>query len=226
MNEYGLAYDINALPKMLFKGVEGKPWSCAFNFFDLLMINKNISDVLNFFQIHNQPTQQWGAGQIHFADATGKAMVAGITNEGILGFKFREDKEYLISTNFSLLNPDSKIGYPCKRYNTAEEMLEQLIKEEKITVEKLADILDAVKLEFGILGPKAGTVYSNICNLTKKELYLYHLNNFSEVRRFDLRQDLKNIDFYHQDYRFADDSEKGRFIFEKMQVYIIEDLFE
>lgn len=226
MNEHGLAYDINALPKMLFKGIEGKPWSSAFNFFDLLMVNKDISDILEFYQIYNQPTRQWGAGQIHFADATGNAMIAGITKEGELGFAFREDKEYLLSTNFSLLNPDNKEGYPCQRYDTAEEMLEQLNRKEQLTVEQLVNILDAVKLEYGKLGPNVGTVYSNIFDLTRKELYLYHLHNFSEVRRFDFNQELKKVYAYNQEYRFAEDAEKERFKFEKMHVYIIEELFE
>jgi len=226
MNEHGLAFDINALPKMFFKGIEGNPWRSGFNFFDLLMVNKDISDILKFYQTYHQPTQQWGAGQIHFADVSGNAMVAGITKEGELGFNFKEDKEYLISTNFSLLNPENRVGYPCERYSTAERMLEQLIKEEKISVEKLANILGAVKLKYGKLGPNIGTVYSNICDLTRKILYLYHLHNFSEVKRFDLKKELKKDYTYSQEYTFADNAERERFIFEKMQVYIIEELFE
>jgi penicillin V acylase-like amidase (Ntn superfamily) len=226
MNEHGLAFDINALPKMLFKGIEGKAWKNGFNFFDLLMINKSVSEVIEFYQTYGQPSRQWGAGQIHFADCTGNAMVVGISNEGKLAYKFNEDKEYLISTNFSLLNPEIKVGYPCKRYITAEKMLERLIKKDLITVEELALILDAVKLEFGILGPNAGTVYSNICDLKRKELYLYHYSDFSKFKKFNLKQKFQEEYNNKHKYMFADNAEEERFNFEKMQVFIIENLFK
>ena len=226
MNEYGLAFDINFLPKMFFKGIDGKPWNCGFNFFDLLIGNRDISDLIDFFQMHKQASSQWDVGQIHFADSTGRAMITGITKEGELGFKFKEDKEYLISTNFSLLNPENKIGYPCQRYNTAKEMIEKLIIKEEISIEDLTKILDSVKLEFGILGPNTGTVYSNIYDLTRKQLYLYHWQDFSKVKGFDLIQKLKEVNTYSQEYRLADNTEKERFDFKKMQVYIIEELFE
>ena len=225
MNEYGLAYDINALSNVWFKGIEGKAWIGGFNYFDLLMINKDITDILNHYQTYYQSAKHWGAGQIHFADATGQAMVAGITKNGELGFTFMEDKRYLLSTNFSLLNPDNKEGYPCQRYDKAEEMLEQLVKKDQISVGELTNILDAVKLEYGKLGPNIGTVYSNVCDLTRKELYLYHLHDFSKVKKFDLTKELKNEYKNRQEFIFADNAEKERFTFEKMHVYIIVELF-
>jgi len=72
-----------------------------------------------------------------------------------------------------------------------------------------------VKLKFGILGPNTGTVYSNICDLTRKQLYLYHMQDFSKVKRFDLIQKLKEVNTYNQEYRFPDNKEKDRFVFEK-----------
>jgi penicillin V acylase-like amidase (Ntn superfamily) len=226
MNEHGLAFDINFLPQMQFKGIEGKPWRRGFNFFDLMMVNKNITEIQEFYETHHQSSGMWGAGQIHFADASGKAMIAGMTKDGELGFKFREEEEFLISTNFSLLNPESKIGFPCERYDTAEKMLKELIGKDQITVEELANILDVVKLEFGKLGPKAGTFYSNIFDLRRKKIYLYHLQDFSKVKKFELKQELKKELVNDKIYNFADNAEEERFMFERMQVHIIEDLFK
>jgi penicillin V acylase-like amidase (Ntn superfamily) len=226
MNEYGLAYDINYLPEAQFNGIEGKPWRSGFNFFDLLMVNKNITEVVEFFQAHNQSAGLWGAGQIHFADGSGKAVIAGITKEGELGFNFKEEEEFLISTNFSLLNPENKIGFPCERYDTAGRMLKELISKKQIIIGELTKILEAVKLEFGKLGPKTGTFYSNIFDLVRKEVYLYHLQDFSKVKEFDLKQELEKELTNEKKYKFADNTEEERFVFERMKVHIIEDLFK
>lgn len=228
MNSYGLAFDINGLPHVRFKGIKGKPWKWGFNYFDLLMTNRNISEVIHHFQTHEQAARNWGAGQIHFADASGKAVIIGVNKDGELGFTFKEDKDYLLSTNFNLLNPDDNCpGYPCQRYEKASQMLKELTKQSKITVNDCSRILDAVKVEYGKTEAETGTVYSNIFDLVKKEIYLYHLHDFSKPKKFDLNIELKQGNEKREkcEYTFADNAVEERFIFERMKVHVLAELF-
>ena len=227
INEHGLAYDINALPLAHFNGVEGNPWKGGFNYFDLLMTAKNIEEVIEHFATHKQHSRQWGAGQIHFADANKKSVVLGIDEQGNLGGIQKDSKEYLVSTNFSLNNSNSKIGYPCWRHETASNMLEDLSNQEFIDQEDCKKILDAVKIQYGKQEPNHGTVYGNVFDLIQKNLWLYHLDDFSETRMFQVMQELKHIEKnqIQSTSRFADDSIEERFNFKIIDVRIIDSLF-
>lgn len=227
MNEYGLAYDINGLPLVPFNGVEGIPWKGGFNYFDLLMNTKNIDEVIEHFKTFKQRPHQWGAGQIHFADVTGKAVVIGINEKGDLGFTFKGTKDYLISTNFSLNNPNNTYGFPCRRYEIASKKLEILSRQSQIDKEDCVDILDTVKFQYGKLEENHGTVYGNVFDLVKRKIYLYHLDDFSNTRIFQLDAELKQIEknMGVSKYTFKDNSIKERFNFVKIQVQIIKDLF-
>ena len=227
MNEHGLAYDINFLPSVQFNGVKGKPWNCGFNYFDLLMNTKNIDEVINHFRAYTQSPHQWGAGQIHFSDATGKSVVVGINEEGDLGFSFKEDKDYLISTNFSINNRKEKIGYPCKRYDKANEKLEILSKQKQISTEDCTRILEAVKIQYGKLEPKHGTVYGNVFELVQKTIHLYHLDDFINARVFQLNSELARVqkDNRKTEFTLMDNAIEERFNFENLEVHIIDSLF-
>jgi penicillin V acylase-like amidase (Ntn superfamily) len=227
INEHGLAYDINALPLAYFNGIEGKAWKTGFNYFDLLMTTKNLDEIAEHFDTYNQNPRQWGAGQIHFADALGKSAVFGIDKEGNLGRVFKGSQNYLVSTNFSLNNTDDKIGYPCKRHETASNHLEILSKQEHITQEDCRQILDEVKIQYGKKEPNHGTVYGNVFNLANKEIWLYHLDDFSTHRTFQLDSELERVkkNKIKSDYIIGDDSVEKRFIFSEMEVNIIDQFF-
>lgn len=227
MNSCGLSYDINGLPSVPFKGNKGKPWKFGFNYFDLLMTAKNIEEVVQHFQTYEQEPHQWGAGQIHFADSRGKAVVIGINENGELGFFYKENQDYLISTNFNLNNRNDSRGFPCRRYEIANRMLENLSEKKQLDFKNCVEILDATKVDYGKNEPKTGTVYSNVFDLVKKEIYLYHLHDFSKVKRFELASELNKImKVKHKPkYAFEDDAVFERFNFTNMSVYIIKHLF-
>ena len=227
MNEHGLAYDINYLPSAQFNGVKGKLWNWGFNYFDLLMNTKNIDEVINHFKTYTQHPHQWGAGQIHFSDATGKAVVVGINEEGDLGFSFKDNDDYLISTNFSINNQKDKIGYPCKRYDIANKKLEILSKQKQISTEDCTRILEAVKIQYGKLEPAHGTVYGNVFELVQKTIHLYHLDNFSNSRIFKLNSELARVqkDNRKTEFTFIDYAKEERFNFEMIKVHLINNLF-
>lgn len=120
INSEGLCYDINALPPTPLKNNEGKTWLDATNFFDLLWTNKTVEDVINWFKTYKFPYDTFNF-QIHIADALGDAVVIGANQDGEITFTKKGDKEYLISTNFNIVNPENNFGHPCKRYNKQQK---------------------------------------------------------------------------------------------------------
>ncbi len=66
--------------------------------------------------------------QMHFADKTGDAVIvsAGMDAEIVFTRKTQGDG-FLVSTNFNVANPSNGYGYPCWRFDKANDLLEQLI---------------------------------------------------------------------------------------------------
>ncbi|MGY5853442.1 MAG: carcinine hydrolase/isopenicillin-N N-acyltransferase family protein [Candidatus Thorarchaeota archaeon] len=219
VNDRGLCYDINGLPPVRFNGQSGISWREWFNSFDILWHCSTVKDVENWYLTHQFSSQTWYGGQLHFADATGDAMVLGIGPSGEYVFTWKGDEHFLVSTNFNLANHENANGYPCSRFETATHMLRS-IDEDTLTVEACADILDAVHIEYK---DRNGTVYSNIFDLVKRKAYIYHLHDFDNVIEFDLDQELSQIKTNDTQFRMA-----GSNLFSKFQgvrIFVIEDLF-
>lgn len=83
---------------------------------------------------------------------------------------------YLISTNFNRANPENALDYPCWRYEKAEMMLDELTNEQQLTADYFRSILDSVHVE----GIFSNTLYSNVFDLRKRIIYLYHWHQFNE----------------------------------------------
>ena len=129
--------------------------------------------------------------QFHDADATGDAVVYSVGADGKLALTRKEKGDgYSVSTNFNVANPENRhplAPYPCPRYETAVEMLEEIKSEDDLTIAKFRSILDAVHLE----GP--GVIYkthtSLIFDLNNGVIYLYRFHNYDEVVELNLEEE-------------------------------------
>jgi len=98
----------------------------------------------------------------------------------------RKKGKYQIATNFfqSKTRPENST---CTRYRIASELFE---KSDSISVDLFRRILNAVHYE-EYSGSMTATIYSNICDLKKGEIYIYNFHNFEDVVKINLQEELK-----------------------------------
>lgn len=192
INEKGLCFDANALPKSTLNPhaelpappVYEVPYDNYAIWAPVLILRKastveEVIEIASKYQRKNwYPTSGKIAYQLNFADAKGDAVVISVDKDGELAFtRKNKDENYLISTNYNKVNPENALEYPCWRYNKAEEMLRNINNENDLSVEYFKSILDSVHVE-GIFD---NTLYSNIFDLRNGIIYLYHWHQFDEV---------------------------------------------
>jgi hypothetical protein len=184
MNDQGLCWDANGLPviNMNPHPEREETHPTVHIWFQVLWECSTVNEIIDFFESHYLGSA-WG-GQIHFADATGDALVVSVGGEGEFAYTRRSDSNYLVSTNFNLANP-SNGWHPCERYNTASSMLEEITTEEDLTVDASRDILEAVSQDI--------TSYSNIFDLINRDIYVYYEHDFDKVVKLNLDEELQKV---------------------------------
>jgi hypothetical protein len=186
MNDQGLCADGNALPRGSLNPHPERESPFTYLIEQVLWTCSTINETIEWFESHNMGSQ-WSC-QIHFADASGDAMVASVL-DGEFTYTRKGSANFLVSTNFNLANTSNAFAYPCWRHDTATSMLEEITSEGELTVEAVRNVLDAVHEE-----GEFGTKYSNIFDLVNRDVYLYHDHNFEKVVRFDLNEELDKIE--------------------------------
>ena len=191
INEKGLCFDANALPKSrinphpeLFSPPRyNPPYEEHMIWAPVLILRKasTVEEAIGIAQQYQRGNWYPDAGavayQLNFADATGDAVVISVDETGELAFSRKEPGEvYLISTNYNKANPKNALEYPCQRYQIAEEMLKDLSEEKELSIDLFKSILDSVHQE----GIFSTTLYSNIFDLKNRLIYLYHWHQFDE----------------------------------------------
>lgn len=183
INEKGLAFDYNALPKASLNPHPELPSLYGNPGFIILRECSTVEEAIDMAKRYS-----WGtslAYQMHMADSTGDAVVIGAGPDGELAFTRKEKGDgFLVSTNFNLSHHRSKEGL-CSRYDTAVEML-QKINDDSLTIEYFRSILNAVHAE----GASSNTLYSNIFDLKKGTIYLYYWHQFDEVAILTVEEEL------------------------------------
>ena len=171
-NEKGLAYDANGLPTMPVTSHSGRePVHGGYTSYPIQILREcaTVEEVIAWVQEH-----RWHAAmrdQLHFADATGDAVVIGVGPDGKVAFTPKRDGDgFLVSTNFNVANP-SNGEYPCWRYNRAEEMLSRIESQEELTAEHVASIMDAVHVE----SRSAWTLHTLVADLPQGLVYSYFM---------------------------------------------------
>jgi len=174
INEKGLFYDGLSLPPVPVQTASGKPTYVVDLMEKILEECANVDEaikILNKYNLINLTT-----GQMFIADKNGDAAI--IERDTII----RKKGNWLAATNFRL--SEIKNGqYPCGRYNTMRTMLDTM---NSATVADISNILNRVSVKGQ--GP---TIYSNVCDLKKKEIYLYHFHNFDKMVKLNLDEELK-----------------------------------
>jgi hypothetical protein len=119
-------------------------------------------------------------GAIMFSDKSGDSVII----EG--DTQIRKQGRFQVMTNFYQSRSDLG-GFPCKRYAIANEMLGR---GERISVDLFRGVLAAVHMdhEVGFSNP---TVYSNIYDLKRGLVYVYHFHNFENTVVLDVAEELK-----------------------------------
>ncbi|MGD2249347.1 MAG: carcinine hydrolase/isopenicillin-N N-acyltransferase family protein [Candidatus Methanofastidiosia archaeon] len=191
INEKGLSFDYNALPKGVLNFKSGLPPLHGNPGVIILRECTTVKEAIELAKSYN-----WGTSlryQMHVADATGDAVVISAGPDGELAFERKEKGDrYLVSTNFNLAHhqKNERKGL-CRRYDTAVEMLEKIEDEHDVTVEYVTSILDAVHAE----GAKSNTLYSNIFDLRNGVIYLYYWHQFHEGVTLNVADEIaKNAD--------------------------------
>jgi hypothetical protein len=189
INEKGLAFDYNALPRSPMKSHRDLPRRPGPLVNIVMQQAATVEEAMAILQRYD-----WGgalAWQMLLADATGDAVVVSAGPEGELAFTRKPSGDgFLVSTNFNRANPDNRLGsYPCPRYEKATEMLGQIHSESDLTVETLRAIVDAVHVQ----GPGINTLYSNVMDLRRGIVYLYYWHQYGEVVTLDVAKEIAKV---------------------------------
>jgi len=139
----------------------------------------NISEAIELLKQHN--INGFKRHHIMIVDRSGHSAVLEWGRDSLS--VVRKTKDYQIMTNFNNTDPHLVGWYPCNRYIRVENKLATL---SSITVKDIRTILESAKNT----GMNYPTVYSNIYDLEKKQIYLFHNHNFEELFFIDIKKEL------------------------------------
>ncbi|HWR53656.1 MAG TPA: DUF3471 domain-containing protein [Bryobacteraceae bacterium] len=175
MNERGVFFDGFATERLPAASSAGKEVFRG-NLLDRAMAEcATVEQVIALFEKYNRSFLENAV--LFFADANGDSVI--VEPNAIL----RKQGRYQVQTNFhqSRVKPGE---IPCERYKIAASMLDEA--GENISVALFRRILAATHAE----GTNP-TLYSNIYDLKRRVMYLYHFHNFENVVTIDLAAELK-----------------------------------
>ena len=173
MNEAGLFFDGFATSENKIKKSDGKS-QFAGNISDHVMAHcQTTEEVIAVFEKYD--LSFLSHAMLMFADRHGDSVI-------IEGDEFlRIEGDHQVVTNFyqSLTSPDKT---SCPRYLAA---VRSLGRDEPVSIDTCRAVLAATRQARG-----APTQYSNVYDLKKGLIYLYHFHNFEEVVCIDLKEEL------------------------------------
>jgi hypothetical protein len=159
----------------------------------------SVDEVVAFYEQHNYMPDGnnpvWGV-QLQYADATGDAVVVGGDENGNVTFTHKNESAFIVSTNHNLVVPDNY--YPGhyleshERFDTATQMLEEIVIHDNLTVEAIRDILDAIHSE-DPMDPLMETSHSFIFNPKTLDIYVYYRHDYTKVFTFNLLEEIATL---------------------------------
>ncbi len=183
MNEYGLFYDGASCPATEVP-YDKKKKDLGYDLGEIALAKcKTVKEVEEFFGSYNIPDGFYD--HLLFADTSGNIAVFEWVEDKFRVIWKDAEKKHQVITNFWL--SDSTLGgYPCSRYDTAEEILST----EEITFEICEKILNKTEQDWG----NGGTLYSNICNLNEREVCLFYRGEAKQTYQMNLIDELKTME--------------------------------
>lgn len=174
MNERGLAFDMFSSKPLPLKP-STKPGFRGNILAKMMGECATVEDVIKLFEAHSRTFMQRFIMMV--ADASGDSVV--IEQNALV----RKKGPYQIQTNFyQSMTPRDQI--PCERYKLAAWMLERAAGE--VSVDLCRRVLSAVHQE-----GNSPTLYSNVFDLKRRVMHLYHFHNYENVVTIDLAAELK-----------------------------------
>lgn len=192
VNEKGLAYDANGLPRVeVNPHKERIPYAGEYYHQYLMQVMhecSTVAEVIEWAGLHQRPPYMHD--QMHFADATGDAVIISAGTDGEIVFTRKTAGDgFLVSTNFNVANPSNGYGYPCWRYDLAGEKLGQLLSgETQVTSRDITGVMDAVHVSSG----SSWTIETMVADLVNGIVYVYFFYQYDRPLVLNVRQELAN----------------------------------
>lgn len=177
MNTAGLFFDGTATPYAPYPENENKKNCHCYIWTKILEECPSVDSALAYIKTYKVPEIE----NIHvlLADKSGASAIVGVYNKELKIYHRAGNHQLL--TNFNIADPSYGGEEPCKRFDTATQIL---LRDSSATVQNLETILSKTHQD-------ELTAYSNIYNLTKAEVYVYYRHNFGERVKFTLNTELK-----------------------------------
>jgi tetratricopeptide (TPR) repeat protein len=178
MNEKGLFIDFNFCAETGWKADPDKR-DLADDPTDYLLSRfAAVDEVVEFFKKNNVDLN---GGMFVVADAKGRSVVVEWANGQLQVLE--NGQGYQICTN-DLLSPT---GEPFKHSDIRWKLADKMLRDQTApSVGLIRRVLSATCAQFDF----TTTLYSTICDLVDKRIYLYHFHDFEEVVVFDLKREL------------------------------------
>jgi hypothetical protein len=176
INEKYLAYDANGLPRFnVNPHTERIPVPGEYHNYCMQIMHEcsTIREVIDWVNKHQR--FPYMHDQLHFADATGDAVIISAGKDGEMVFTRKGPGDgFLVSTNFNVANPLNGTSYPCWRYDLAQELLPRLIeKDEPLEHTDLTEVMDAVHEESA-----SWTIETMVADLVNGLVYIYYFYQY------------------------------------------------
>jgi hypothetical protein len=189
VNEMGLAYDANGLPRVdTNPHPERLPVSGSYTSYPIQILQENatVAEVIRWVRTH-----QWHSymhDQMQFADASGDAVIISAGQDGELVFTRKPPGDgFLVSTNFNIADPSN--GTADTRYPTAQRVLGELLdRPGRLAPADAATVLEAVHVE----GGTSWTIVSLLADLPNAKVHLYYFHQFDRPLVLDVAEQLAN----------------------------------
>ncbi len=191
VNEKGLAYDANGLPRFDVNPhseripVKGEYYH---NYVMQIMHEcSTVSELINWVNAHQR--FPYMHDQIHFADKTGDAVIISAGKDGEMAYTRKKPGDgFLVSTNFNVANPSNGFGYPCWRFDKANDLLRQLIDNANpFNYKAVTNVMDAVHQE-----SSSWTIETLVADLTNGVMYLYFFYQYDDPVIINVKEELSN----------------------------------
>lgn len=175
MNEAGLAFDGFATKTNPLRKQKGKPTFQGNLIVEAMETCSTVAEVVEMFERYDLSLLQ--NAMLMFADKSGDSVI--IEGDEIV----RKKGDFQVVTNFYPSQQENDLAM-CGRFARATEILE---KRKRVSLELCCDAL-AVAAQ---TGPTAATQYSNIFDLKRGRIHLYHFHDFQDAKVFDLAVELE-----------------------------------
>ena len=192
INEKSLAYDANGLPRVAVNPHKERiPVKGEYYHHYIMQIMhecSTVEEVIRWVNLHQH--YPYMHDQLHFADATGDAVIISAGADGEMVFTRKPQGDgFLVSTNFNVANHSNSYGYPCWRYDKAHELLGPLIKtKDPLTIRDATAVMDAVHMEKG----SSWTIETMVADLVHGVVYIYFFFQYDRPVVLNVKYELSH----------------------------------